>query len=94
MPAGDYEIAVFDNRFPSLALDGRTIRRHLTVPTAPANGQCEVVVFTQDPQASLGRLPLSRIELLLQVWGDRSTRWGSTTSSTCCRSRTAAPRSA
>jgi len=33
-------------------------------------------VFTQDPQAALSRLPLSRIELLLQVWGDRTTRIG------------------
>jgi UDPglucose--hexose-1-phosphate uridylyltransferase len=75
MPAGDYEIAVFDNRFPSLALDSHDPPT-LTVPTAPANGHCEVVVFTQDPQAALSRLPLSRIELLLQVWGDRTTRIG------------------
>jgi UDPglucose--hexose-1-phosphate uridylyltransferase len=75
MPAGDYEIAVFDNRFPSLALESHDPPT-LTVPTAPANGKCEVVVFTQDPQASLGRLPLSRIDLLLEVWGDRTTRIG------------------
>jgi UDPglucose--hexose-1-phosphate uridylyltransferase len=75
MPAGDYEIAVFDNRFPSLALESHDPPT-LTVPTAPANGHCEVVVFTQDPQASLSHLPLSRIELLLQVWGDRTTRIG------------------
>jgi len=75
MPAGDYDIAVFDNRFPSLALDAHEPPA-LTVPTAPANGQCEVVVFTQDPQASLGRLPLARIELLLEVWGDRTKRIG------------------
>jgi UDPglucose--hexose-1-phosphate uridylyltransferase len=75
MPAGDYDIAVFDNRFPSLALDAHEPPT-LTVPTAPANGKCEVVVFTQDPQTALGRLPLSRIELLLEVWGDRTQRMG------------------
>jgi UDPglucose--hexose-1-phosphate uridylyltransferase len=75
MPAGDYEIAVFDNRFPSLAIDAHDPPL-LPVPTAPANGHCEVVVFTQDPQAALGKLPLSRIELLLQVWGDRTSRVG------------------
>jgi UDPglucose--hexose-1-phosphate uridylyltransferase len=75
LPQGDYEVAVFDNRFPSLALDSHD-PPSLTVPTAPANGHCEVVVFTQDPVASLGGLPLSRIELLLQVWGDRTTRIG------------------
>jgi UDPglucose--hexose-1-phosphate uridylyltransferase len=73
MPAGDYEIAVFDNRFPSLAPDAHEPPT-LTVPSAPANGQCEVVVFTQDPQAALGRLPLARIELLLEVWADRTRR--------------------
>jgi len=76
MPAGDYEIAVFDNRFPSLALESHD-PPSATVPTAPANGHCEVVVFTQDPNAALAHLPLSRIELLLQVWGDRTARIGS-----------------
>ncbi|SHH18751.1 galactose-1-phosphate uridylyltransferase [Massilia sp. CF038] len=73
MPAGDYEIAVFDNRFPSLAPDASDAPA-LTVPTMPAKGHCEVVVFTQDALSSLGTLPLARIDLLLQVWGDRTTR--------------------
>ncbi|WP_296946939.1 galactose-1-phosphate uridylyltransferase [uncultured Massilia sp.] len=73
LPAGDYEVAVFDNRFPSLALDAHDPPA-LDVPTAPANGKCEVVVFTQDAQASLGSLPAARIALLLQVWADRTAR--------------------
>jgi UDPglucose--hexose-1-phosphate uridylyltransferase len=32
---------------------------------------CEVIVFTQDPSTSLGRLPLWHLELLIEVWGDR-----------------------
>ncbi|KQQ86880.1 galactose-1-phosphate uridylyltransferase [Massilia sp. Leaf139] len=75
LPQGDYEIAVFDNRFPSLALASHDPPQ-LTVPTAPANGHCEVVVFTQDPTTALVHLPLSRIELLLQVWGERTRRIG------------------
>ncbi len=75
MPAGDYQIAVFENRFPSLAMDA-TDAPALTVPTAPARGRCEVVVFTQDALSSLGALPLARIELLLQVWGERTVRLG------------------
>jgi UDPglucose--hexose-1-phosphate uridylyltransferase len=35
-----------------------------------------VVVFTQDPLSALVKLPLARIELLLQVWGDRTERIG------------------
>ena len=77
IPPGAYEIAVFDNRFPTLALDAHDAPS-VTVPTAPARGHCEVVVFTQDALASLGALPLSRIELLLQVWGDRTVKLGAT----------------
>ena len=76
MPAGDYDIAVFDNRFPSLALDAHGPPEALTVATAAGHGHCEVVVFTQDALASLGSLPLARIDLLLQVWAERSVRLG------------------
>ena len=75
LPAGSYDIAVFDNRFPALALDAHD-PPSLTVPTAPANGHCEVVVFTQDATAALATLPLARIDLLLQVWAERSVRLG------------------
>jgi UDPglucose--hexose-1-phosphate uridylyltransferase len=76
LPAGDYDVAVFDNLFPaftSLAGEPPT----LTVPTRPADGACEVVVFTRDPDASLGMLPLWHLELILSVWGDRYRALGS-----------------
>ena len=76
VPAGGWDVAVFDNRFPSLGRAGATPPPELIVPTAPADGQCEVVVFTQDPRSSLGALPLDHIELLLQVWADRTVRLG------------------
>jgi UDPglucose--hexose-1-phosphate uridylyltransferase len=73
VPEGEWDVAVFDNRFPSL---GGTPADPpaLIVPTMPATGQCEVVVFTQDARSSLGALPLAHIELLLQVWADRGER--------------------
>jgi UDPglucose--hexose-1-phosphate uridylyltransferase len=46
----------------------------LIVPTADAVGHCDVVVFTQDTKASLGSLPLAHVDLLLQVWADRTTK--------------------
>ena len=73
LPMGDYDIAVFDNRFPSLALNAHD-PPHMSVQTAAANGHCEVVVFTQDPASALALLPLSHIELLLEVWADRTLR--------------------
>lgn len=73
VPAGKWDVAVFDNRFPSLVTnEGSAQVPQLGVPTAPANGHCEVVVFTQDPKSSLGALPIDHIDLLLQVWGDRT----------------------
>jgi UDPglucose--hexose-1-phosphate uridylyltransferase len=75
LPPGDWEVAVFDNRFPSLALAAHD-PPSLAVPTLPSTGQCEVVVFTQDPTSALGRLPLGHIELLLKVWADRTTELG------------------
>jgi UDPglucose--hexose-1-phosphate uridylyltransferase len=73
LPAGDYDIAVFENRFPTLA-PSASEPPVLRVATAPATGICEVVVFTQDPHASLYSLDARRIALLLEVWADRSTR--------------------
>jgi UDPglucose--hexose-1-phosphate uridylyltransferase len=73
LPAGQYDVAVFENLFPALA-PGAHDAPPLDVPTRPARGLCEVVVFTQDPAASLGTLEPAHLELLLEVWGDRSRR--------------------
>jgi UDPglucose--hexose-1-phosphate uridylyltransferase len=70
LPDGDWDIAVFDNRFPSLMSATQTLPE-LIVPTAPASGQCEVVVFGRD-QTPLGSQPLVHIELLLEVLADRT----------------------
>lgn len=75
LPAGPWDVAVFDNRFPSLSLAAREMPDCI-VQTLPAAGQCEVVVFTQDSTSSLGQLPLWHIELLLQVWGERTRQLG------------------
>lgn len=75
LPQGDYEVAVFENRFPSLAPAAETPPPNI-VETKPGVGFCEVIVFTQDPQGSLGRLPLSRLELIVEVWSDRYLELG------------------
>ncbi|MBC7397439.1 MAG: galactose-1-phosphate uridylyltransferase [Bdellovibrionales bacterium] len=71
MPAGDYEIAVFDNLFPSLN-QITDAKPKFSVPTEPAKGICEVVVFTQNPDTSLGELPLDRVKLVLEVLAERT----------------------
>ena len=75
LPAGDWDVAVFENRFPSLTLRSKQ-PPELIVPSAPAFGKCEVVVFTQDARSALGALPLDHLELVLEVWADRTEKLG------------------
>jgi UDPglucose--hexose-1-phosphate uridylyltransferase len=71
LPTGDYDVAVFDNLFPTLALDAHD-PPSLAIDTRAGTGHCEVVVFTQDSRASLGSLPVDHIALLIEVWGERT----------------------
>jgi UDPglucose--hexose-1-phosphate uridylyltransferase len=71
LPDGNYEVAVFENLFPSLNLSTNEAPQ-LKVPTQSSRGICEVVVFTKNPDTSLGFLPLKRIQLILEVLGERT----------------------
>ena len=75
LPAGEYDVAVFENLFPTFAMSA-TDRPSAIVDTQPACGVCEVVVFTQDPKQSLGGLPLAHLELIVEVWADRYRELG------------------
>jgi UDPglucose--hexose-1-phosphate uridylyltransferase len=70
LPSGEYDVAVFENLFPTF-----TAAAHdppaLTVATRAAKGACEVVVFTQRADTSLGALPLWHIGMIIEVWADR-----------------------
>lgn len=73
IPAPDYEIVVFENKFPSLrreapepAVEGTEL-----MPVQPAQGVCEVVCYTPDAEGELARLPVTKIEELIYVWADR-----------------------
>ena len=76
LPAGTYDVAVFDNRFPTFTLAAPPPPDDLKVRVAPAAGACEVVVFTQDPRASLGTLPLEHVALVIEVWAQRTLELG------------------
>jgi UDPglucose--hexose-1-phosphate uridylyltransferase len=75
VPAGPWDVAVFENLFPTLTLAAHDPPA-LAVPTQPGTGVCEVIVFTQDATTSLSRLPLWHIELLVEVWADRYVELG------------------
>ena len=75
VPSGPWEVAVFENLFPTLT-GAAGPPPSAIVDTRPGHGACEVVVFTQNPGTSLGRLALDRIELIVDVWADRYDELG------------------
>jgi UDPglucose--hexose-1-phosphate uridylyltransferase len=72
LPAGDYDVAVFENRFPSLVEQSDPPRPVSGTHTNPAHGRCEVVVYCQSPKLSLWQLSVGHIALIVQVWADRT----------------------
>ncbi len=56
VPTEDYEVVVFENRFPSLS----------------GNGRCEVVCFSSDHDANFADLDPDRVALVLAAWIDRT----------------------
>jgi len=71
IPFEDFEIAVFQNRWPSLSPGCGPVPEGIPLPTREANGDCEVIVFTPEQTGSIGSLSQERRELLVQVWADR-----------------------
>ncbi|GHH80045.1 galactose-1-phosphate uridylyltransferase [Streptomyces sulfonofaciens] len=57
IPDSSYDVAVFENRFPSLSGD---------------SGRCEVVCFTQDHDTSFAGLTEEQAALVLAAWSDRT----------------------
>ncbi|WP_415973630.1 galactose-1-phosphate uridylyltransferase [Rhodococcus sp. 077-4] len=79
IPAADYDVVVFENRFPSLSetaaqqslsaeVDGEALW-----PLMPGTGRCEVICFASDPDTSFVSLELSRVRTIIDVWADRTT---------------------
>ncbi|TCN49253.1 UDPglucose--hexose-1-phosphate uridylyltransferase [Rhodococcus sp. SMB37] len=61
IPADDYDVAVFENRFPALSSgDGST------------GGRCEVVSFTADHDARFADLPVTRARTVIDVLASRT----------------------
>jgi UDPglucose--hexose-1-phosphate uridylyltransferase len=75
LAAGNYDVAVFENRFPTMQPQSEPAPPSL-VDTKPGNGACEVVVYTQDSGSSLGALPLDHLEVVLEALADRYRELG------------------
>lgn len=73
VPEADYEIVVFQNKFPSLQPDPPepAVESSGLYQVAPAQGECEVVLYTPDHYATLTRQPVGHLRNLIDVWADR-----------------------
>jgi UDPglucose--hexose-1-phosphate uridylyltransferase len=77
IPAPGYEVAVFENRFPSLVTASarsahEEMAGHGLLPTRPGYGRCEVVCFSPEHAASFADLTHDQAALVLAAWTDRS----------------------
>lgn len=73
IPEADYDIVVFENRFPSLkprpdapAIEGTDLYK-----VEPGQGECEVIVYTPNHNSTLATQSVTQIYKLVKVWRDR-----------------------
>jgi UDPglucose--hexose-1-phosphate uridylyltransferase len=72
IPFADFELAIFENRFPSFSESATEPKvAPPSVEIERASGRCEVVVYTPEPIGSLATLSQERRELLVHAWIDR-----------------------
>lgn len=78
VPWPHFDIAVFDNRFPSFVAASSPPGRSPSslYEVAPAAGATEVVVYSEDHDATLASLGQERLRLLVDVWAERYAALG------------------
>jgi len=91
IPAPNYDVVVFENRFPSLRgtwhdmpdLPGLTRRGEAPAGTLAARrasvGRCEVVCFTSDHDSAFASLTPERVRTVVEAWADRTAALGKIT---------------
>jgi len=77
IPAHDYDVVVFENRFPSFASTSSIDTDTTPDPQGfflaqPGVGRCEVVCFTSDHDAAFSSLTPRRVRTVIEAWVDRS----------------------
>jgi UDPglucose--hexose-1-phosphate uridylyltransferase len=78
IPAPDYDVVVFENRFPSLS-GADAAKFALPRPSqddlllsAPGHGRCEVICFSSNHTGSFAELPSARARLVVDAWRHRT----------------------
>ncbi|MCC3298911.1 galactose-1-phosphate uridylyltransferase [Arthrobacter caoxuetaonis] len=74
IPAPDYDVAVFENRFPAFGPEtGGALRPpDWAFEEFPAVGRCEVVAFSADHAASFPGLTRQRVRTVIDAWTHRT----------------------
>lgn len=77
IPASDYEVVVFENRFPALAVSALAPDRHGDLLSArPGAGRCEVICFTSEHDTAFADLSPRRVRLVTEALIDRTAELG------------------
>lgn len=78
VPEHTYDIVVFENQFPSLRTDPLppSIEGTELYPVRPAQGVCEVVLYSPNHATTLAAEPVEQIYKLVRVWTDRLVALG------------------
>ena len=79
VPESNYDLVVFENRFPSLQPDPEppTVEFSDLYQARPGQGVCEVVLYAPRHTSTLAQEPVEQIHKLIQVWIDRFQELGS-----------------
>ncbi|RCG23459.1 galactose-1-phosphate uridylyltransferase [Sphaerisporangium album] len=73
IPSPEYDVAVFENRFPSFSQrEGAYDEPGGLSEVRPGMGRCEVVCFTSEHDSSFAALSPEQVDLVLTAWADRT----------------------
>lgn len=72
VPAPDYDVVVFENRFPSLSGVGSCAAVPDGFVPQPGVGRCEVICFSSNHTGSFADLPPAHARLVVDAWRDRT----------------------
>ncbi len=72
VPAPDYDVVVFENRFPSLSGAGGALPGGDGFLSMPGHGRCEVICFSSDHNGSFAGLQPRQARLVVEAWRHRT----------------------
>ena len=72
IPASDYDVVVFQNRFPSLTETPSAVLSQEPLVARPGLGRCEVICFSSDHDTTFSKLPHERLRTIADAIVDRT----------------------